>query len=390
MKVDSRESGRAINTTREAPETSQQKIKDDQDQNSPLGQRLGDCGHAGFDNIGSVVIGQYPDPLGENVVLVDLFDLLFDPFDHVAAVLSPQHHDNAADRLLFTVDHGGPLTDGFPDPDFGNIFQISRSAPGRFEHDIFQVGRTLDEPDAPDDILISVFFDHIPAGVLVVLLDRRVNLVHGNAVFQELLGGNDHLILFEIPAEGVDFVHPRNAFQQGVDHPFLDRAQVRQIGDFLLGIGGHGAVEGELVDLPHGRRYRPQGDLDPLGDLLPGFGQPLKDQLPGKVNIEPVFKDNGDQRKAEFGHGAHLFNSRKPAHGHFDGIGHRTLDLQGGKSVGVADDFHLDVGHIGEGIDGKSAIGVNPEGYEERREDQDRAFAVEHPGDDFFQHGSAP
>ena len=112
----------------------------------------------------------------------------FDPFDHFAAVLSPQHHDNAADRLLLAVYHGGALPYGFADPYFGDVFQISRRTSGGFENDIFNVGRILDEPDAPDNILIGVFFDHISAGILIVLFDRRVYLVDGKAVFQEPSG----------------------------------------------------------------------------------------------------------------------------------------------------------------------------------------------------------
>ncbi len=128
-------------------------------------------------------------------------------------------------------------------------------------------------------------------------------------MFQEPVGRNDHLILLEIPAEGIYFVHSRNAFQQRVDDPFLNRSQVRQILDFLLGIIGHLAVERELVYLPHGGRNGSHGDFDAFGDILPRFGQSLKDKLSGKVNIDTVFKDNGHQGKAELGDRAHLFDS---------------------------------------------------------------------------------
>ena len=76
MNVDSRERGRAINTTKEALKLLQQEIKNDQHQKGAFDQRLSDRGHAGLDDVGPVVIGQYPDPFGKNVVLVDLFDLL--------------------------------------------------------------------------------------------------------------------------------------------------------------------------------------------------------------------------------------------------------------------------------------------------------------------------
>ena len=79
MKVDSRESGRAIKTTRAAPEAAQQQVENDQHQDGPFGQRLVDRADTGLDNVGAVVIGNYLDPFGQHIVLVDLLDFFFDP-----------------------------------------------------------------------------------------------------------------------------------------------------------------------------------------------------------------------------------------------------------------------------------------------------------------------
>ncbi len=149
-------------------------------------------------------------------ILFSFISLTFslDAFDHFAAVLSPKHHDDSADRLVLSVDHGGALPHGFADLYFGDIFHIRRRACVGFQNDILNVGRILYQSDPSNDVLIRVFFDDISAGILIVLFDRGVYLVDRNAMFQEPVGRDDYLILFEIPAERIYFVHSRNAFQQ--------------------------------------------------------------------------------------------------------------------------------------------------------------------------------
>jgi len=88
-------------------------------------------------------------------------------------------------------------------------------------------------------------------------------------------------------------------------------------------------LESELIDLPHNGRNRSHLDINALGDALLGFGQSLEDKLAGKVDVDIIIKDDGDERKTELRDGAQLLYLWKPAHRHFNGVGHRSLDLQG-------------------------------------------------------------
>jgi len=93
-----------------------------------------------------------------------------------------------------------------------------------FENNALDVRRILDESHASDDVLIRMLFEYVSAGILVVPLDSRIYLVDGNPMLQEPVRQDHHLVLFEIAAEGVYFIDPRNAFQQRIDDPFLNRS----------------------------------------------------------------------------------------------------------------------------------------------------------------------
>ena len=86
---------------------------------------------------------------------------------------------------------------------FGDVSDECRRTALGLQNDIFNVRRVSNESYASNDVLIRILFEHISAGVLVVLFNRLVDLMDGDPVFDEFVRQDLCLILLEVPAKRV-------------------------------------------------------------------------------------------------------------------------------------------------------------------------------------------
>ena len=286
-------------------------------------------------------------PCGQRAL--DLADRLLDPADDVLRVLALEHDDHAGHDLALAVARDRALPRLGADDDVGHVAQVDRRAVLGLEHDALDVRDVLEQADAAQVDLLPAAHDDAAAGVGVALLDGLDDVADGQAVLEQLLGRDQHLVLLDLAAEAVDLVDAGDGLEQRRDDPVLDRAQLHR----ALAL----ALERVLEDLAEAGADRPELGLDARRQLLARHGQALEDDLPRPVGVDAVLEDDDHLREPGLRERAHLLHPRQAAHHLLDGVAHALLDVDRGEPGRLGEDHHLRVGDVGEGVDGQAQPG---------------------------------
>src|SRR6476646_6526310 len=99
---------------------------------------------------------------------MDFINAGLDPLDDIPGIASPQHEDDSADDLAIPVQNRRPMSDGMVDHDLRHVGDIDRSSTGFLDHDTFDILKRADQPDPADNVLLSMFFQNISAGVGII------------------------------------------------------------------------------------------------------------------------------------------------------------------------------------------------------------------------------
>ena len=191
------------------PKLGQEQEQDQDDEDAALAQRVRDRLDAGLDERGAVVEDVDPHALGQGGA--DLRHRLLDPAHHVLRVLALEHDDHAGHDLALAVARDRALAGLGADGHVGDVAQVHRRAVLGLEHDALDVGDVLEQPDAAQVDLLPAAHDHPATGVGVVALDGLDHVVRGQAVLEQLVGRDEHLVLLDVAAEAVDLVHARRS-----------------------------------------------------------------------------------------------------------------------------------------------------------------------------------
>ncbi len=272
----------------------------------------------------------------------------------------------------------GALADDGGELELGDVFDVDgRAGVGVVaDDDLADFVERIEETFAADEVLLALVGDVAAADVAVVRLEGGEDVGNGDVVGDEAFGTDGDLVGLELTAEGVDLDDAGDAAQLEVDVPIEDRAQL------------HGRVpvafDLELVDFAEAGRDRPHGGFAvAFGDGVARFGKAFADELASPVDVGAFVEDDGDDGEAEFGDGSDLFDFGEAAHGGLDGERDELLDLFGRESGGIGEDLDLDVGDVGDGVDGELDEGVDADGGDEQPEDNDEEAVVEGEIDDF-------
>jgi len=368
-----------------AAEAAQEKIEDEDHEHRSDEQGLGHGVDGPADDIRALVIGFNPEAHGQDARSVDFIDPLLDRPDDVAAVGAAEHHDDAADDFVVPVLHGAALADGVPGPNLRHVPDEDGCPLPGFQRDRADVFDRLQKPDSPDEELPLVTLQDVAAGVEVVPAQRLGDAVERQVVGGQKVGIHDDVKLSDIAPEGVDFVDPGDRLEERREGPVLNRPDLRQVFRLIHALGP-APRERVLIDFPHGRGNRAHGDLGSLGDALPGFDEPLEDELAGEVDIDAVLEDDGDDGEAGLGNRTNLIQAREPAHGRFDREGDEPLDFRRRHAGSRGQDFDLDVGDVGEGVDGDPKDRPDPQHDEEEDSDKDEDAPAERSFDQAVNH----
>ncbi len=141
------------------------------------------------------------------------------------------------------------------------------------------------------------------------------------------------MILQHIAADAGHLRHPGYGAQLRLEEEVLHGAQFRKI--------MFTAFQCIHEYLPHGRAGRTQRRLHPLRQTRQCLLYFFIHHLPGKINIHPVFKDDGHHREAKGGGGPYFLHLRQTPQLCFQGIGNLILYFLRSSSHPVGKDKHL-------------------------------------------------
>jgi len=108
--------------------------------------------------------------------------------------------------------------------------------------------------------------------------------------------------------------------------------------------------------------------------------------LAGEVIVRVVGKGQGDDGQAGDGHGAQLGHAGHPVHFPLNGQGNTPLHLLRCQALGLGDDIHLHVLHIGKGLNGQVAHRIPAEDHQNYRRRQHEHPLGEGKSYETFQH----
>jgi hypothetical protein len=290
------------------------------------------------------------DALGQ--CFLDLLDAFFDELDDRRGIFPFEHHQYCADGFPFVVVADCPVTVGAAEADLSDIADAERAAAGQgFDYDVFDIGELSDEALAADEEDHWAFFDVGAAGVLVVVFEGGEYLVDGEAVGFQSFAVDVDLVLFDESTEAAHVGHALDAQQLSAHDPILDGAQFG--GGVTFFVAGFGAQD-ILVDLAEAGGHRGQFRRpEALGDVVLGHQQPFADLLARPVHVDLVVENDGDDRQAEPGKAADLFEAWDVAAGLFDGEGNQAFHVWRSEGGRDRDDLYLIVGDVRHRIDGQ-------------------------------------
>ena len=167
---------------------------------------------------------------------------------HRAAVVAEEHERRAHDHFLavFAGAAGAQLT---AQADRGHVADMDGRALPRADDDAGDLLLVGDAAVGPHDIGFALVFDVPGAGADVVAFQRFNDVLERQPVGHELHRVRLHVILLDIPANGIDARHSLDVLELRADDPILHRAQV---GGPLQGVGQPLPFRGQIgaVALP--------------------------------------------------------------------------------------------------------------------------------------------
>ena len=178
-----------------------------------------------FDQALAVVVG-YDLYVGRQDVFVQLFGHGLDAAQNDLRLLADPHEDDAFDGLI--LPHVAELAEArrVSDLDLGDVLDEDRNAVLLLQDDVADVGGVADQAKAADVIELAALGIESAAGVGVVVAQLLGDLRHGDAVGEQLVGIEQHLILHGGAAETGIVGHALNGAEMAFDHPILDHLQV--------------------------------------------------------------------------------------------------------------------------------------------------------------------
>ncbi len=192
-----------------------------------------------------------------------------------------------------------------------------------------------------------------PPALMLVRSNASMTSVDRQSIVGESVGNNLHFKTLVVAAHRVDFGYTLGFTQARRDVPFQNRSQLHR----RIALASHL----ELQDLAQGGGERADLRIAMIADARLGFGESFLDQIPGVVDVCSFSEHDGDDGKPQLGDAADFFRVRQSSHRRLDGVRDVLLDLQRRERSRLRDDLHLDIGHVGYGVDGNRQRVVDAE-----------------------------
>ncbi len=202
--------------------------------------------------------------------------------------------------------------------------------------------------EAADHILGSAHLQYVSADFVCALPYLVNHGGSGDAIGEELVGVEVHLVLAHKAADAGHLCHAGHGFKLIAQIPVLQRAQIRQA------LGVTAIDDGILIDPARagciGTDSRMNIRGQPPGNLL----QVLRHARSRPVEICVVLKHDEDIRVAEHGLSTHVLHARSRKQGGHDRVGNLVFNHIRGLASPLRVNDHLHVADVGQCVQRRS------------------------------------
>ncbi len=355
---------------------------DQADDDAFLDQFLAQRVHGAVDQLGAVV-DRHRLHAGRKGRL-QLPELLLHPLDHARRVLPVAHHHDAAHRLPLAVQLGGAGAEGGPQRHGAQLAHQDRGPAGPGLHrDLPDVAGRAQVAAAAHVVVGGRDLQRLPAHVLVALAHRVDHVAEADAVGEQLVRVEVDLVLLHEAAHRGHLGHALHRGEGVAQGPVLEAAQLR-------GVALPGLVDqGVLVDPAHAGGVGAQRRVHPLGQGALHRVEVFQDAGAGPVDVGPVLENDVDERPPEHRLAAHELHLRRGEEAAGDRVGDLVLHQRRAASGPVGVDDDLDVGEVGDRVQGGMADRADPGRRREAGEQGDQEAVPPAPFDEAFDHGGS-
>ncbi|GBC78534.1 hypothetical protein HRbin08_02030 [bacterium HR08] len=318
-------------------------------------------------------------PFGEGAL--DLGQARLHALDDLQRVLPIPHDHDAADGLPLSIQLGDAATNVRSQSDRAQMFHQDGRPRLRIDphDDVLDVLEGSDVTATAHHVLPPGELDEPPPHVVVPPPNRAHDGLQRDAIGEQGIGVEIHLILPDEAANGSDFGHPWHRLQRVAQMPILKRAELGQT-PFPRRI--HQSI---LKDPSDGGHVLGQLHLHAFGQLRQDAAQILERSRARPVNVRPILEDHVHVGIAEIREAANVFHPRQSEQGADDRIRHLILDdVRAAIPPGVDD--HLRVREIGDGVQRDVAHGMKPDEQGHADEEEDEESVVRAEFDEPFDH----
>ena len=334
-------------------EISEEEKEDHDHEHRALDEVVADGGDGAVHERGAVVNGGGDNAGREAAVNVDEF--FSDAGGDLAGVFADEHEDGAEDDLA-AVFGGGAGAEFLAEEDLGDIAHADglAAALGDDEGADFSEGGDL-AGDA-DEVLFAGALDVAGADICVVAGERLHDVAEREAVGDEAVGVRGDVKLFHEAADGVDLGDALEITELRAHDPVLELAEIGGGVGGAVGFAGGGGfrLDGEHENLAEAGGEGAHRGIEAGRELCTQRLETLGDELAGEVNVRAVFEDDGDLGETVAGEGARVVEFGQAGHRGLDGEGHALFGFERRVAGGLGVDLDLDVGDVGDGVDGQA------------------------------------
>ena len=218
-----------------------------------------------------------------------------------------------------------------------------------------------------------MFLQNIAAGVGIVPRHRIEDFPERQIVLSQEPRFDQHLVLLDVPAHRIDVDDLRCAFQNGPNHPILDRPLRDQVlmFHFRIDCGSLRRVQVILKHLAQTGTVRHQHGFGTGRELFFHFKQTLQHQLPGQVDVHGVVEHDRNERQPDFCEGTHFRERGNARELKLDRIGHQPFHLGRREAGGLGHHLHQHAGDVRKRIDRNRPEGIHPSSPDHEGTDDD-------------------
>ena len=325
----------------------QKQKENDHHQDDALGQIVQNRMRGVVQKIAAIKKGNHLDSLGQNLV-VQFFDLGVDSLQGRIGIISLLQQHDALNRVAvvddLSVDAMNSLADLAqaylrPLHNLSDILDPQRGSVGRFENGVVDVLDVAKEAHFTDIDLLLPLLDKAAAGVDVVIGQLLFNLANTQAIGDQLIGIEAHLVFARHSAKAGDIDNPGNRLELLLQRPVFQRLQLHVV------VGGVGTMQRVPEDLAN--RAPVCADLRLQIRRQRDLPKPLQNLLAIPVVDGVVIEDHLDVRKTGQRERAQMLHVGDAGHLNFDGDGDLLLYFFRRAPRPLCDHLNIVVGNIG-------------------------------------------